>query len=188
MEHYVSIDIKTTGLDYNKHQILEIGAVIEDWVTPINRLPRFHCYIDNGDLIGSPYALSMHSKILRRIATKAPGYRYLSIDAVELIFGKWLEENGFDLKYQITAAGKNFASFDLNFLKLLPDWGRNFGICHRCIDPGSLYWIPSIDETLPSTKTCMERAGISGMVAHNALDDAAIVIQLIRKHFQKENK
>ena len=40
-------------------------------------------------------------------------------------------------------------------------------------------WLPT-DDKLPNSKTCYERAGIGGKVAHTALEDALAVVQLIR--------
>ena len=36
------------------------------------------------------------------------------------------------------------------------------------------------DTEPPNTKTCMERAGLPGDVAHTAVEDARVVIQLVR--------
>ena len=38
---YVSIDIETTGLDPATCQILEIGAVWDDWTQPLQNLPTY---------------------------------------------------------------------------------------------------------------------------------------------------
>ncbi len=183
MKKYISIDIETTGLDPATCQILEVGAVIDDWKTPVKELPTFHCYVDNGDLLhGSPYALSMHPKILRRIATKEEGYNYLEPNSVAGWFLDWLMAHDINPdKHHITAAGKNFASFDRQFLKRLPDWEEFVRTQHRSIDPGNLYWDPAVDERgLPSMKTCKERAGIPGEIAHTAVEDALDVVKLVR--------
>jgi len=46
------------------------------------------------------------------------------------------------------------------------------------------YYNPAVDKDgPPSTKVCMERTGIAGEVAHNAIDDALVVCKLIRHHF-----
>jgi oligoribonuclease (3'-5' exoribonuclease) len=37
---YISIDLETTGLDVEKVQILQIGWVIDDGVSPINSLEK----------------------------------------------------------------------------------------------------------------------------------------------------
>jgi len=140
MKPYVSIDLETTGLDPNACQILEVGAVIDDWKTPVEELPTFHCYVDNGDYLwGSPYALSMHPKILRRIATKEKGYDYVEPNKVAGWFQHWLMAHGINPdKHHITAAGKNFASFDRQFLKQLPDWEDFVKTQHRRIVPWNL--------------------------------------------------
>lgn len=183
---FVSLDLETTGLDDMTCQILEVGAVIDDWESPLEKLPRFHCYVDNGQVFGEPYALSMHPKILRYIATNGKeseeDIAILKPDDVTVHFLQWLVANGLTPRKQhLTMAGKNFASFDRNFLRNLPNWEELVITQHRIIDPGNLFWDPSVDlHGLPDTKTCMQRAGISGEVAHTAVEDAIIVTRLIR--------
>lgn len=190
MKPYVSIDIETTGLDSNNHMILSIGAVIDDWVSPVDSLPKFHCYIDSGTLLqGSAYALSMHPKILRFIATggkeREPdqeGIKIIPSDDVSSYFLRWLQEWGIKpVDQHITAAGKNFAGFDQQFLKRLPLWERYIRTQRRVIDPGNLYFDPRQDKgELPNMQTCMIRAGLPGTVKHTALEDAMTVVKLIR--------
>lgn len=181
---YVSIDIETTGLDPDVCQILEIGAVIDDWVRPVEKLPIFHCYVINEPIIGEPYALHMHPEIFRRIADRVKlvdSYKFLYPEEVAGTFLNWLHDNKINpRKRHITSAGKNFASFDLQFLKKLPQWSELIPGTHRCIDPGNLYWLPDADYGLPSTKTCMRRANIEGIVAHTAVEDALVVVKLVR--------
>jgi len=182
---YISIDIETTGLDPETCQILSIGAVIEDWETPVDKLPSFECYVDNGKITGSAYALSMHSKILRAIATKDTDVEILKPNCIAEEFEEWLSQHDLEsCEKRLTVAGKNFGSFDRQFLERLPYWQDLIHIEHRCIDPGSLYYRPDIDDGLPDTKTCMERAGIAGEVAHTALEDALVVVKLIRKWWE----
>ncbi len=141
---YVSIDIETTGLNPENCQVLEIGAVIDDGTTPIEDCPTFHCYVDHGLILGEPFAVSMHSTILRRIATREQGYTYLQPWEVATRSREFLKEHG--------------------------------------LDPAALYWQPEIDGVeLPDTKTCMQRAGIGGGVAHTAVEDARMVALLIRR-------
>lgn len=92
----------------------------------------------------------------------------------------WYTINGFTLP-KITAAGKNFASFDLPFILKTPK-SNLIEIRHRSIDPGTL-WMKPTDEKVPNTKECMCRAGIDGEVAHTAVEDAIVVIKLIRKKY-----
>jgi len=67
-------------------------------------------------------------------------------------------------------------------LRKLTDWDKHVRVHHRILDPAAMYWQPEIDGMeLPDTKTCMERAGISGEVAHTAIEDARVVARLIRK-------
>jgi len=50
------------------------------------------------------------------------------------------------------------------------------------------YFDPFVDDEVPNTEKCMERAGIKGNVAHTALEDALVVVELIRKHFEEKAK
>lgn len=184
---YVSIDIETTGLDPFQSQILEIGAVVDPGDgTSTDKLPVFHCYIVHDIIFGQAYALSMHPTILRRIATQEEGYTYLRPEEVAPAFDRFLAENyyeskgeEFGLDKRVNAAGKNFAGFDLQFLKQLPEWDDFIQIRHRVIDPAMLYWQPG-DTRLPDTKECKKRAGLTGDVAHTAVEDAFDVVALVR--------
>jgi DNA polymerase III epsilon subunit-like protein len=91
-----------------------------------------------------------------------------------------LQGCGWDGKTALTAAGKNFASFDRQFLKRLPRFEQVVRLRHRTLDPAVLYWHPLEDEELPSSKTCYERAGLDNKVAHTAVEDALAVVRLVR--------
>lgn len=173
---YVSIDLETTGLDPESCQILEVGAVYEDWTRPLAQLPVFHRYIVHDSYCGQPYALAMNAKILSRLSGDTTSEDFCYPEEIEGEFTIWLADCGWDTKTAITPAGKNFSGFDLPFL-------RKVGcpkLKHRALDPAMFYWRPLEDETLPDTQTCMERAGISGPVAHTAVEDALVVVELIR--------
>jgi DNA polymerase III epsilon subunit-like protein len=86
---------------------------------------------------------------------------------------------------QINAAGKNFATFDKLFLERLPRWKQLIKIRQRIIDPSVLYVNWESDSCLPSMSECKVRAGLPGMVTHNAVEDAWDVVQLIRASKQK---
>ena len=195
---YVSIDTETTGLDPETCQILEVGAVIDDWTTPFALLPKFRCYVNNGAIAGQPYALSMHPKILRAIATgrtEFSGHQHnenggwredeevpiYHAGRVAYIFEEWLRSNRLQpSSKKLTVAGKNYGAFDHQFLKRLPQFTEYIKMQHRFIDPGNLYYDPSIDDGPPDTKECMVRAGIEGEVSHTAVEDAMTVVKLIR--------
>lgn len=83
----------------------------------------------------------------------------------------------------ITAAGKNFATFDKLFLEKLPRWKQCIRLKQRVLDPSILFinWVEDTD--VPNLLTCKQRADISGEVTHNALEDAWDVIQVMRKKY-----
>ncbi len=83
----------------------------------------------------------------------------------------------------ITVAGKNFGTFDKVFLERLPRWQQVIRIKQKIIDPGVLFIDWKNDTQVPSLDTCKMRAGISGGVTHDALEDAWDVVQLLRKFY-----
>ena len=80
----------------------------------------------------------------------------------------------------ISAAGKNFATFDLKFLENLPRWKQLIKVRQRILDPSVLYVDWFDDDSLPSLGKCKERAGFPGDVAHDALEDCKDVVKLFR--------
>jgi len=87
-------------------------------------------------------------------------------------------------KLYLNCAGKNFAGFDKKFLEKLPRWKQVFSIRSRVLDPGILFvdWIN--DESVPGLYECKKRAGIYGVVTHNAVEDAMDVVMLLRKCYE----
>jgi oligoribonuclease len=83
----------------------------------------------------------------------------------------------------ITAAGKNFATFDLKFLEKLPRWKQLIKVRQRILDPSILYINWTEDESLPSLGTCKRRANLPEEIAHNAVEDSKDVILLLRKEY-----
>jgi oligoribonuclease (3'-5' exoribonuclease) len=178
---YVSIDTETTGLDWRTCQVIEIGAVIDDYKTAIVDLPTFRCYVDHGLFTGQPYALSMHPEIFRAIATGDTDVEILDSDEVADHFAGWLDKNGLNpAKEKTLVAGKNFAAFDKPFLEELPMWVAEVNPHHRIIDPGNIFYIPGVDDGPPDTAECLRRAKLPPVVNHKALDDAFDVVRLIR--------
>jgi oligoribonuclease len=189
---YVSIDIETTGTDPSWCQVIEVGAVIEDWVTPVEQLPTFHCYVVHERTVGQPFALHMNAGILKKIAdhTAKHGNRkyvsclekFLHPEHVWPELDMFLSANKIGRDRAILPAGKNFTGFDKLFLSPLLGFDQ-IKMHYRAIDPAMLFWNPDIDDEPPSTKTCMERAGIPGDVKHTAVEDARAVIQMVRAAF-----
>lgn len=83
----------------------------------------------------------------------------------------------------ITAAGKNFATFDKLFLERLPRWKQLIKVRQRILDPSILFVDWKNDESLPSLSLCKKRAGFDEHVSHNALEDAWDVVELLRKEY-----
>ena len=181
---YVSIDIETTGLDPAVCQTLEVGAVIDNWKTPIDQLQQFRRILTYETVTGSPYAMALNASLLKQIANPAspqPGTAWAFCKPEELgeQFAQWIKANDLD-PMQLQAAGKNFASFDMQFLSRVPRFNEHVKFRHRILDPAILYWRPLEDERLPDSKSCYERAGLDNKVAHTAVEDALAVVRLVR--------
>ena len=181
---YVSIDLETTGLSEDECDIIEFSAVLDDLSVqdPIESLSVFHTYFIKERYVGEPYALSMHSELFRRIASREKPYTYMTATKFGYSFKKFLVKNGYEEKHDqvvITAAGKNFAAFDLQFLKRKTDILKHVNIRHKIIDPAILL-LNENDEVLPGTSECKVRIGMSDHVAHTATEDALDVVKMIR--------
>jgi len=181
---YVSLDLETTGINPNTCDVLEFGAVLDDLqnINPIEDLPLFHCYFVKDVYSGEPNGLSMHSTIFKRIANREDGYRYCNAEKFSFLFKKFLLDNGYEEKHGrvlINVAGKNFGSFDLQFLKLKTDFLKHIALRHKILDPAILYYQKG-DTELMGTLDCKKRAGLEEAVKHDAISDAIDVIKLIR--------
>lgn len=190
---YVSIDIETTGLDPENHQILSFGAIIEDTDKPelgFEEVPKFYKVFLNELKSGAdPYALSMNKEALMEISERGGNSIYFEYFTHE--FKDFLEDKGFDLSKPLNLAGKNIATFDLKFLERnwwnLDQHGHPmFEYYSRILDPAILCVDWGKDDKLPSLHQCKERCGIKGEVSHHALSDAWDVIQILRKHINNK--
>lgn len=181
MKPYVSIDLETTGLDPTYCQILEIGAVVDNGAA-LEKLPTFHAYIRHSRIVGEPYAMALNTQILAKLATPGdmPRGELLYPEDVGIELAAWLRDH-YGSDKGVVAAGKNFGSFDLQFLKRLPGFSDRVEFKHRSIDPAMLYWNPDTDDAPPSTLECLRRAGLMGDVQHTAVADALQVVQLVRR-------
>ena len=122
--------------------------------------------------------MGMHSKILSRIANRDHGFTYTPYDLLDEVFASWLKTQGFESEEKIVIAGKNFAAFDLLFLKRI--WfGNKVKYSHRFLDPGSMF-VTASDNQPPSLKECLFRSGLDKEIDHTALADAVDVIKCIR--------
>jgi hypothetical protein len=192
---FFSIDLETTGLDPKVHSITEFAAVYAD-IEGKQPLKMFYRWLNPEGFVWSQYCLDLHGEWLRKVNLRIKAKQYNGDPAIcygmpTLIsqFEHWLtselelplvDDSGKQIKY--TAAGKNFGSFDLQFLKAanFPQMWR-----HRAFDPTPLY-VKKGDEILPELAECKKRAMLDGarfeteVVAHNAIQDALDVVDLIR--------
>jgi hypothetical protein len=216
---YVSVDIETSGLDYEKHKVLSIGAIIEDTEKklPYEECPKFNAVVLQNEITGSPRALTMNKGIIAMIGEYLEGtddvrfnmntilnYSFYREDDVVKKFYEFLWNNGFatldspsthvngkltpiiDGKTKpitLNVAGKNFGTFDKLFLQELPWWQKLIRTRQRVLDPAILMVDWTNDKSLPNLTQCKERAGIEGIVTHDALEDAWDVIEVLRKFY-----
>lgn len=180
---YLSIDIETTGLDPEKCDVLEIACIIEDTEKKLLRkeCPKFQIYINHDQYRFEPDALEMNFHIMDKInyIRKQDERNLARIEHIEMFLDNFLNYNQID---KITLAGANLEGFDMKFLsKHLPNLSKRFN--RRAIEPAHFFVDWEKDEKLPSLQECKKRAGIEGDVAHNALDDAWDVIQVLRTQY-----
>ena len=195
---FCAIDIETTGLDPHQHGVIEFAAVYADLAGTFE--PKtFHRFIIPINMMWDFYCLKLHSALIQEIdqlaAAKDPSV-VGSLDKVALQFKHWLHaECGVPLSTKnirtddklvlerVTAAGKNFGSFDLQFLLHgTKEFGSSFR--HRSLDPVMLYTSP--DDTIPlDLAGCKLRAGLVPKVAHRALQDCWDVVDLLQTKFKQ---
>lgn len=170
---YVSIDIETTGLNPDTCQILEVAAVIElGDKTPVEDLPWIQFYVQSDYIVGEIQAIVMNAQLLERMSTAS----CTKLHKVSQVLANFIKQHLGEGPW--TVAGKNFGSFDYQFLKRLPK-SNLLHFRHRFLDPAMLYIEPG-DDGPPRMEKCLERAMLDIDVAHRALPDARQVVQLLR--------
>lgn len=169
---FVSIDIETLGLN-RKAPIIEVALVVADWDTQhiIEEWESVvvHDRYDNCE----PYAMSMHSELLRTIS-QAAFSDVTHIDSLGYELNWVLNKYG-----KITFAGKNAAGFDLPMLEEQIQLSRYIAYDYSVLDVGTLFWDPNQDSRLPNLETCKRRAGVDTPIAHRALQDARDVVSCV---------
>jgi oligoribonuclease (3'-5' exoribonuclease) len=180
---YIALDLETTGLDVDNHQILEIGAVFNDFNRPIIACDVFCRTIHpRGDIVGNPYALAMNAALLQRIADGEG----VDIDAACKDFRQWLEINGITSKNKATLVGKNVGSFDWQFLRHELDFPVEL-IDYRILDIGSMYATPyGIRGQAELCAATAKQHDIPG-AEHTAVFDARVSLALARDKWSNEN-
>jgi len=174
MYQYISIDIETTGLSPENDQILSIAAVRDQadlsnggpfFYGDVGKLDYLNLVIHHERISGQPFALSMNPDLLRQSANKDSGA--VELDQAIAVLQDFIGDT-------LIIAGKNFASFDRQFLIR-----AGAKLPHRTLDVGPLYLVWG-DERMPSTEVCLRRAGLTAERSHDALADARDVCRLIR--------
>jgi DNA polymerase III epsilon subunit-like protein len=107
---YVSIDIETSGLNYDMNHVLSIGAIIEDTNNklPYEELPKFNAIVLQNNIQGSPRAITMNKEIIslmgeylegtdevRGVLNNNSGYQFYEEENVIKEFYTFLWCNGF---------------------------------------------------------------------------------------------
>ena len=197
---YVSLDIETTGIDMENHNVLSIGAVIDDLQKPeipVEELPKIHILIYYKELVGSPVDLTMNADLIKRTerlfehAKNSNVQKYLekyeSFTRCPIQAGQNLKHFlATNLRFPLDMChpypppviGKNVGTFDIPFLDNQCDVPRSMWT-RRVMDPTTL-WIESTDEVPPSLLDCMKRAGIKVGTIHDAIEDAWNTIRVFR--------
>lgn len=183
---FLSIDFETTGLDPKVNQPLAFCGIL-DYVgnkTPIEELPRFHCYFAWDTITVHHVAGKMNHTLVEKLFNQDFGPKH--IEPREFSNQLRIFLNTYGVTGKITIAGKN-PNFDAGFCVALGFTSIEF----RMIDPAILYMRPE-DEKVPGLATCLKRAGLDVDVTedhfkggiHNEAYDAESIIRLLRKYYQ----
>jgi len=143
---------------------------------------------------GDPFAIQMNTEIIRemseawKVRKEVTGNREIIVFPNELTseLMKWISNLKISYDDKITICGKNFGSFDLQFLKELNGWEvwtKAAHVSHRYMDPGPLF-ARCTDAVPPDLATCLQRAGLPDQVSHRAIDDANAVLTLLESQKQ----
>jgi oligoribonuclease (3'-5' exoribonuclease) len=181
---YLAIDLETTGLDVDNHQILEIGAVFNCYSKPVIECDVFRRTVHySADIVGSPFALAMNAPLLRQIAEgESVNIRNACAD-----FRDWLNARGIDRDNKVTLLGKNVGSFDWQLLRRAPGFPAAY-INYRMLDVGSMYATPEgISGQAELCEAVAKKHNIPG-VEHTAVYDARVSLALAREKWFGEGQ
>ncbi|MBD2723454.1 3'-5' exonuclease family protein [Hymenobacter armeniacus] len=187
---YVSLDLETSGSNPQRHQVLELAAVIEDSrrPLPLAELPAFRRVVRHPEYVGTAGALALNARLLQELARKEPNPELCQPDELLPQLREFLLAHGFRPDAHrcvtVTMAGKNIGVFDLGFLKMLPGYGQLVRADPAMLDPAVFYLNWHKDSRLPSMSICKARARFPDReVAHEALADALDVVRLLRPFY-----
>lgn len=188
-----AVDIETTGLNPIVHSIVEVAIVafeLGDLQAPKKLL---HRYVIPEDMIWSSYCLNLHKDMLSKLLTNAipidkDCHLYTDFSIPKQVPESQLFKEIMVWSAQIqaekmTACGKNFGSFDRQFIQNLPSFVEIFK--HRSLDP-TVDFIRPEDKFPPELKECKKRAKELGCVidnvdvSHTAVDDCMDIMNLMQ--------
>jgi len=208
---FCAIHIQTGGTNHKEHSLLEFAAIVEDTNNPLSyeKIPRYNVIVKQNVYHGDPYALYYNREIFNQLQLPEDKRqkKAIPVEALAQNFQSWLvkhintkvkntqgiEVSGalnadgvssqfFSHTISVSAAGKNFANFQLDFIKRIPHIDEFIQFNHRFLDPSILFWDPKSDEVLPSSEECKRRAGLENIEKHNeSLLECWDIIQLFRK-------
>lgn len=179
---------------------------------PLEDLPKLEIGIVHENITGELFAINLNKDLLwdinaynectagigRSLVSDRTGREYLKEDQVATAILTFLLSNDVFADQEdsvskinckshpplyFTAAGKNFAGFDLKFLERLPRWKQYFKVRSRVLDPAILFVDWTNDKDVPSLSVCKERAHLDPHVSHNAVEDALDVVSLLRTQY-----
>lgn len=106
---YIALDIETTGLSPEDHQVLEIALVLNDLNNqkPLDSLPYTKLLVkpESGEIWGEPQALVMNTSLIEALA-RGKG---ISEDEIAQCIGTWLSSL---TNRELPWAGKQIGTFD----------------------------------------------------------------------------
>ena len=172
----LAIDIETTGLDFQRHEIVELGVIAVD--TELNELAKFEAYVRPlHPETASERAMEVNGldlAFLQKQATPAQ---------VKSLFYDWLQDYFPGQSFGVI--GHNYAMFDSLFLRMFfrqELFGEIFNrnVYDTRIIAAELKARGRLDVKGVSLKVLCERFKIERKQAHRALSDARDTVELLK--------
>ncbi len=177
MKDLAILDLETSGINPQKHSVLEIGIVPLD-----DKKPIFHCYVRPINICWTDFAKKNFQRFLHKWETEAVS----ATEALKLLEA-YVSENFNNRK--LTLIGHNIG-FDVSFLKkLASDAGLEEipYFSHRAIDTHTLLFLLNMKGKIPDSALSSDGAfshfgiEVQNSLRHTALGDAAATKELFRK-------
>jgi len=164
----ISIDLETSGVDKDRHQILSVGCV------RLSNMAEFYVEIRHESITVNPASIRINKIDLSTRDDKT----LPTLEEADEQLASWLSQEGPDKK--LIPLGKNIAAFDMLFLKkYLPKSAKMFG--YRSLDLNALIFVDAIVRglTFEETRKAAETIGksyaehrVPNLSSHNAMYDA----------------